>query len=295
MLPEPVLYSYTYDETAIRPEAMDCGMALDPWQAVRRFRKGKTVRAIFAAVMLGVALSFASAGIVMGNGKVDSEIRSVKSFKSVSVEGSGTLRVHKGGQRVQVTCDSNILPYVTTVVHGDELKIKFKPFTAVLKATKLEYEVTMPELTGLRLAGSGDAYIDRFQGERFSSEISGSGGVKLDLDYKSVRLTCSGSGGFDAAVKAERLDLRCSGSVDAFVNGSADKAEVIISGSGTLGAKDFAVKDARVILSGSGQVEIKVAESLDATVSGSGGIKYWGRPAINQRVSGSGRIASAGD
>jgi hypothetical protein len=245
--------------------------------------------------MLAAAALGAYADVVVGNGKVETERRNVPAFSSISVGGSGTLRVHRGTRKVEITSDSNILPYVTTTVEGGELKIGFKPFTSIMKSTKQEFDITLPDFTGLRLSGSGDAYIDAFSGDTFSATVSGSGGVKAELDYTTVALNASGSGGFDANVKADKFDLRCTGSGSAFLRGSSSRAAITISGSADVGGRDFAANDARVVISGSGNVDIRTAKSLDASLSGSGRIRYWGNPSISQRVSGSGSISKAGD
>lgn len=253
------------------------------------------MRGFIVSIMLAAAIGGVYADIVRGNGQVESERRSVPGFTSVSVSGSGTLRVHRGRQRVEIMTDSNILPYVTTSVSGGELTIGFKPFTSIMNSTKLQFDVSLPELTAVRISGSGDAYVDAFKGSSFKAFVTGSGAIKADLEYKAIALNCSGSGGFDATVKASRLDLRCSGSGAAYIKGAADRAEVALTGSGALGARNFSVADARVVISGSGEAEIKVAKSLDAVLSGSGSVKYWGSPEMSQRVSGSGRITKAGN
>jgi hypothetical protein len=244
--------------------------------------------------MLAIAVG-AYAEIVVGNGRVETERRNVPAFGSISVAGSGTLRVHKGGQKVEIACDSNVLPYITTSVVGGELKIGFKPFVSVSNLTKLQFDITCPDLSGLRLSGSGDAYVDAFKGDAFSAAISGSGGIKAELEYRSVSLNSSGSGGFDASVKAGDFKFRCSGSGGAFVRGSADRAEIVVSGSADLGARDFAVDEAHVTVSGSSRIEIRAAKTLDAVLTGSGDLRYWGNPSVSQRVSGSGRVTKAGN
>ena len=179
---------------------------------------------------------------------------------------------------------------------GSELTIGFKPLTSIMGSRKMQFEITLPELTGIRLSGSGEAYVDAFKGDSFTGIVSGSGNVKVaDLDYSGVSLTTSGSGGFEAKVKAERLDLRCSGSGGVSLTGSAARGEIAVSGSGKIGARDFAVNEARIAVSGSGNVEIKANKNLDATLSGSGSIRYWGGPSVSQRISGSGRISKAGN
>ncbi len=253
------------------------------------------MRKIIVVFIVFMIAASASADIVVGNGKISTERRVLPAFRYISITGPGTLRVHRGAQKVEVVSDSNILAYLTTSVSGDGLKIGVEPFNIIMKASKLQFDVTLPELAGLIVTGSGDVYVDSFSGDAFTAGVSGSGGIKANLNFTAVTLNGSGSGGFDVAVKAGRLDLRCSGSGDAFISGSADRTEVTISGSGTLAAKGFSVGDARITISGSGEAEIRAKRSLDVFVSGSGSVKYWGTPEINQRVNGSGRISRVGD
>jgi Putative auto-transporter adhesin, head GIN domain len=252
------------------------------------------MRSILACILAILSVG-AFAEVVTGNGRAETEQRSVPAFTSISVGGSGTLRVHRGAQKLELTCDSNILPYITTTVSGGELSIGFKPFTSINNPTKMQFDVTLPELRGVNLSGSGDAHIDAFKGAEFSAAISGSGGMKAELDYKSVSLKLSGSGGFDATVKAGRFDLACSGSGGTFIKGSADRADIALSGSAELEARGFATGDARIFASGSSRMEIRAAGSLDVALSGSGELRYWGNPSLSQRVSGSGRVYKAGD
>lgn len=249
--------------------------------------------------VLACALALLSVGAfadnVVGNGRVETEKRFVPAFSSISVGGSGTLRVHRGGQKLELTCDSNILPYITTTVADGELNIGFKPFTIINNTTKMLFDVTLPALRGVGLSGSGDAYIDAFKGEDFSGALSGSGGMKAELEYKSVSLRLSGSGGIDAAVKASRLGLACSGSGGAFIKGKADRADITLAGSAELGARDFAAEEARIVASGSSRMEIRASRSLDVALSGSGELRYWGNPSVSQVVRGSGRITKAGN
>jgi hypothetical protein len=245
-----------------------------------------------ALASLLALLSFgAFADIVVGNGKIETERRELPAFSAINVGGAATLKVHRGAQKVEISCDSNILPYITTTVSGGELTIGFKQFTSIRSLTAMQFEIAVPELAGIRLSGSGEAYIDSFKGDSFSGFVSGSCNLKAaGLDYSTASLAFSGSGGLDAKVNAERLDLRCSGSCGVSVSGRAVRGEIAVSGSSIIGARDFAVSEARIAVTGSGSVEIKALKSLDATISGSGTIRYWGSPDVSQRISGSGRI-----
>lgn len=253
------------------------------------------MKQIFASLVLALSPILAFAGIIIGNGKIASETRELPAFSSISVSGSGTLRVHRGPQKVVVACDSNILPYISTTVVNGELVIGIKPLAGIINATKYEYDVTLPELRGLRQSGSGESYVDKFSGDGFSGSISGSGGIKAELDYSKVELKVSGSAGFDATVVARDFSLRGSGSGYSTIKGRAISADLSLSGSGGFGGKDFSVDEARIGISGSGRVDIRANKRIDATMSGSGSLRYWGNPAVSQRTSGSGRLAKAGD
>jgi uncharacterized protein (AIM24 family) len=259
----------------------------------RRFRLNP--RSVLASLL--AFLSFgAFAEIVIGNGKIETQSRELPAFGAINVGGSATLKVHRGAQKVEISCDSNILPYITTTVSDGELTIGFKPLASMMGSTTMQFEITLPELVGIRLSGSGQAYVDAFKGDSFSSAISGSGSIKAtSLDYSKATLAFSGSGRFDVKVKAERFDMRCSGSSAGLLSGSAGRGEIVVSGSGRIDARDFAVNEARIAVSGSGNVEIRALSSLDVSMSGSGSVKYWGSPSVSQRTSGSGRIMKAGN
>ncbi len=255
--------------------------------------RARIIAAFLAASVIGTASS-AYADIVRGNGKVKTEGRSVSAFSSVSMAGSGNLRVHKGAGNIEITADSNILPYITTEVRGGELKIGFKPFTSIIRTTKLEFDVTVPSLEGVSISGSGDAYIDAFSGSSFSASVSGSGDIKAELDFDEIKLSASGSGNFDAEVDAEELEIRCSGSGTFKLVGSADKVDIDVSGSGDVYGRKLETMSAKVRVAGSGDVEIAVSDRLDAEALGSGDLRYWGNPEVKSRVAGSGRIKRAG-
>jgi len=230
----------------------------------------------FLAALLAALPVAAFGQVVIGNGRVETERRDVGAFSSLSLSGSGDLRVRKGPRKVTVTADSNILPYVITEVSRGRLEIGLKPMTGFLRVSKLIVEVSMPDLEGISLSGSGDAEVEKFEGGSLSASISGSGNLRAELDYREVELTISGSG---------RAELE----------GKAGSAKARISGSGDLRARDFAAKDAEIRISGSGNAELRVERRLEVEIGGSGNVRYAGSPEVSQRVRGSGSVKKIGD
>jgi len=266
------------------------------------------MRALHAASVLALALLATSCvgssssdgkaggmgllGIVTGNGKVETESRGLPGFSSVSLSGIGSLRIHSGDFKVEVTSDSNILPYIVTEVVGTELRIGMKPGIRTFRPTKIEYDVTLPALEGIGLSGSGSIHIDRFSGESFRAHISGSGSLEGELSYEKASLGVSGSGAYALSGDFGTLDLDISGSGSGVFAGTAKTCLANISGSGSISGKDFSIDALKATISGSGDLELRVKERLQASVSGSGSIGYWGKPTVDAHTSGSGRIRS---
>jgi len=243
-----------------------------------RFREVKTMR------------------ILWGNGDIESEERFETDFSSIGVSGSCKLRLHRGDYKIEVTSDSNLLPYINTRISGGTLYLGFKPFTWVVRKTELEFNVTLPELSRIGSSGSTEVEVDAFSGDVFSAFLSGSGEVKADtLDYESISLGSSGSGGFGAIVQAHDFKLHSSGSGATSIMGAAKNAEISLSGSADIDGRNFAAEEARINSSGSSLVELRVVKKLDAHISGSGDVRYWGDPAVSRHVSGSGRVQRSGD
>lgn len=231
------------------------------------------------ALLAAASLTASSCGFIdsiRANGDIQTESRAVPSFSSVALEGLGTLRIHQGAQDVEITADSNVLPYLETSVTGSRLTIGIKPFTSVWGNPTLVYDVTVPALDGVNLSGSGGATVGPFSGASFDARISGSGSMSAALDYSTISYVGSGSG-------------------DASFSGSASSANVSLMGSGGLAAKDLTATNAVVKVSGSGGVDIRVLDSLDATIYGSGQVRYWGNPSLSHIVLGSGGIYKAGN
>ncbi len=205
------------------------------------------------------------------------ESRSVKGFTSVGFGIAGNLYIKIGPQfSVELEGDKDELEEVVTELSGDRLQIKQENWRFNLRE-KVNVYITMPELEGLGVSGSGKA------------EIQSS--VKTeDLD-----LSVSGSGNiYTADLAVENLECRISGSGNIKLGGgNAKDAEVSISGSGIFYGEMTKCETMEVHVSGSGNCTCNVTESLEASVSGSGNVSYAGNPRIDARVSGSGRVRSS--
>jgi hypothetical protein len=107
-------------------------------------------------------------------------------------------------------------------------------------------------------------------------------------------VVASGSGEIEAVgIDADAFEVRSDGSAGIELRGTADRLDVKLDGSGEAELSGLPAREAHVIVNGSGGVEVRAAERLDADVDGSGSVRYYGDPQLTQRESGSGEISRA--
>jgi hypothetical protein len=226
---------------------------------------------ILSAFILAI---IASAGNAAGQTK---ETRDVKNFTKVSFGVSGNLYINIGPEfKVVLEGDKNDLDEIITEVSGGKLVIKKDNWHFNMNE-KITAYVTMPEIDGLGVSGSGKAEIrDAVKGGDLNLSVSGSG--KLFSSQLTVsKLNCSISG---------------SGDINIGTSGNAENAEISVSGSGNYMGEALKIGTADIHISGSGNCTCNVTESLKASVSGSGDVTYEGNPRVDAHVSGSGKVRS---
>lgn len=207
----------------------------------------------------------------------EKETRKLTGFTRVNFGVSGDLFINIGPEfMVVLEGEKSLLDEIETEVSGSKLVIK-KDSWHSHGNEKVTIYITMPELTGLGVSGSGKAEIkDAVKTDNLDFSVSGSGRiVTADLALGKLNVAISGSG-----------DVIIGGS------GEAQSADVSISGSGNYSGESLKIGSADFSISGSGSCKCHVTDDLEAHVSGSGNITYLGSPKIDARVSGSGRVKS---
>jgi len=211
---------------------------------------------------------------------VDKETRNVKDFTKVSFGVAGNLYINIGPEfSVVLEGNKRVLENVLTEVSGGKLVIKNENWRMNnwRMDERITVHITMPEIKGLGVSGSGKAEIkDAVRTEDLNLSVSGSGKL-FASDVTVSDLECSISG---------------SGDISLGSNGGSSKAGISISGSGNYFGESFKIGTAEIHISGSGNCECNVTESLHASVSGSGNVTYEGNPRLDAHVSGSGKVRS---
>ena len=234
-------------------------------------------RFFLALFALFASVGAAQAETVRGSGNVVSEERAVAGFDAIDLALPAHVEiVQDGSERLLLTVDDNVAPYVETEVRDGRLLVR-NPNGVDLRPTGLaRIVVHVKALASVALAGTGDVRIPMLRTARFALEVGGSGDVQLGI------------------IQARDLSARVAGSGHVSVAGDVDRLEVAISGTGTVAAARLRAKRASVSISGSGRATTWPRESLEARINGVGEIAYYGDPVVEKRIAGVGSVTRMG-
>lgn len=229
---------------------------------------------LLAAAVLPAAARAHDPDPVGGDGNKVTQLREVPAFLRIELRGPIDARVTEGpATSVAVTIDQNLQPLVTTEVRGDTLVVDTGRSLRYRGAG--EVAVTVPELRGLALEGSGDA---RVQGAEATRDVT---------------LSISGSGDVAWSGQAGKLVVRIEGSGDVALRGAAAELDARVDGSGDVGGKGLRVKSARLTVNGSGDLNATLdGGELRAELNGSGDIVWYGQATVKEiQAHGSGGVS----
>ena len=143
--------------------------------------------------------------------------------------------------------------------------------------SSVTFHVTVPRLRAFSLVGTGDAEIDRIEGERFEASIRGAGELSIaSMQVDEADLSIAGRGSVDAA-------------------GTAGDTRVSVAGSGELDARDLRSKTAWVSMAGSGEASLTVEDEAQVSLKGSGDVDISGPARCTVSRMGSGDVRCSGD
>lgn len=210
---------------------------------------------IFALVGLFFACNISTVPeeIIEGSGNVITENRELSGFTAVTLDGVGRLEIDQTGtESVGITADDNILPYITTIVRGQELVISIEENTTFSVVTDLVYNVTVQTIEGLELNGAGEIDVTNLDGESWTVKLDGGGSIT--------------------------------------VSGEVTRQEVELNGLGIYNAEDLVSQVALVEQNGAGSAVVNVTDTLDVTIDGVGSVEYIGDPTVTQELNGLGSV-----
>ncbi len=209
---------------------------------------------------------------IEGNGIQRTEERLDEGFDEIATNGDFEVYITPGNSySVEVSAESNLLPYISTQVDGRKLKIRTTGLHSLRQTLPIEIYITSPVLNGISLSGSGYIETGNFLCDDFYTNVSGSGDIVTKVNCNKIEANVSGSGSIT-------------------ISGEADYTHFMVSGSGKIKSYDLEQNDCDAIISGSGDMYVNVSHTIDAHISGSGKVFYINYPAIHTSISGSGGV-----
>jgi len=202
----------------------------------------------------------------------------VGAFDRISLAGAYDANVRTGSAiSVHAKGGENLLDRIEVEVEGGTLKIRPKHHNGFNwswgSRGKVELLITVPQLHGATLAGSGSINVDKVQGDSFEGEVAGSGEMTVgNIQVQSLKLSIAGSG-----------DLKANG-------GRAQSADVDIAGSGGVDARGVQAEQLKVSIAGSGDVQAHATKAADVSIMGSGDVTVSGGARCTIHKAGSGNV-----
>jgi hypothetical protein len=190
---------------------------------------------------------------VHGNGKTATVNREMAKFDRLDVSGAFEIKVAAGRSRqsVRITGEENILPLIATDLKGTGLAIH--PSKSICTNKPIIVEIGVTTMVALDSSGSDNVDITGLNAGKFTVNMSGSGDVELA--------------------------------------GRATHLEAVLSGAGTLDAKDLKTEETSLNISGSGNANVYASEKLGVEIVGVGEVNYYGNPKkIDKQIIGVGNL-----
>lgn len=237
-------------------------------------KKNIVTIAILALSISTNAQNWWSSKKIKGNGKMLTETRTTKDYDQINIGGSFDVILVKGKEgSITLQGEENLLEYIETKVSGDKLTVKVKEHFSIKTTKKLTATITVEEIDGIGLGGSGTIKSDfELNSNKFSISLGGSGIISLWLNAKNISTSIGGSG-------------------EVILKGAANKLTCSIGGSGDVNAYDLKTNILKTSIAGSGDIKVTVNDEIKASMVGSGNIYYKGNPSkISSNAIGSGNV-----
>jgi hypothetical protein len=239
------------------------------------------MRKSIAAAVIAASTATSACGQMHreGAGPTVSRSYQVGNFDKIEVAGPYDVSVRTGANAtVSAEGSEKLLEKTVVEVRGDKLIIRPEDHHGFFSwgwgnSGKANFTVTVPQLSGAAIAGSGDIRVDHVRGDQFEGEVAGSGGLNVDsLEVGSLKLSIGGSGSAKAG------------------GGKAQSAEYSIAGSGDIDAGQVQLQQAKVSIAGSGSVKAHSTGTADVSIMGSGDVDVSGGAKCSVSKQGSGDV-----
>lgn len=240
----------------------------------------------YAGTILALALSLSACGQISfgddekgatgtdisASGETLTRSYPLTGFTGVVAAGPDSIIVRRGAAfSVTASGDKALLDRLVLSVDGDKLEIR-RQSDFSWSGDGATVTVTLPVLTSLVIAGSGDVTADTLTGDAADVVVAGSGDATV------------------TGIAARKLDLNIAGSGNITASGTATEVESAIAGSGDISAPALTATTAEISIIGSGGVTMAVTGTADVSTAGSGDVTLTGGATCTSSKMGSGEV-----
>ena len=222
---------------------------------------------IVSAFVAAIGLLACGIGIsdIKGSGNVITRELPISDFTKVEAGNSFRVTITRADSfNVQVRADDNLVEHLDVRRSDDTLVIRLVPGKSTRNAT-LEADVSLPELTGVKLTGASRGTVNGFDATgEFSVHLSGASKLSGDI-------------------QAAQTDARLSGASSLELTGSSHDVSLRASGASKTVMEDFAIDAAEVHLSGASSATLNVKDAFGpVALSGASKLVYLGDPTFKK-------------
>lgn len=205
---------------------------------------------VAAAALSGCSMLRTLEQAVEGSGEKVRESRTAQAFSGIELNGSPDIQFRTSSTpKIWVTCDKNLLPYLSTKVKNGILVVEFTKSVSTKIQTVVEIEG--PNLKSLKVSGSGNVDASGLAGKELTVSVSGSGNVKVIGNADDVTASITGSG----TINGKSLN--------------SSKATISVTGSGDVSLR---TRKATASITGSGNIDLYGNPSVTKNILGSGSV-----------------------
>jgi hypothetical protein len=226
------------------------------------------------ALGLGLALAgtFARAG-------EEGRLYTPGPFDRVEIDGAGQVRlVQADRDEVFVSGDERMQQGVEVDRSGSRLHLSLPGAWKFWDNGKAQVEIRMRTVSRITMSGAADLFVPG----------------PLKTPHLGVDIAGAGLTHFDD-LRADELNLTISGSGESQLAGRVEAMRLSVSGRGKVTAGQLQVGHASVSISGVGNADVWVTDSLQVDISGAGHVTYAGQPKVRQSISGLGSVDASSE
>ena len=223
-------------------------------------------------ILMSFIVGISSCEIPEEPGLLTTEVRELDSFEGIIVETIGKIRLFESNEnKIIINTNENVLDDLRTYVSGGNLIIQLTGRHR--KIQKLEVDVYTSSYRYIKQNSVAD--IESMTGintERLDIIQAGVGQIELpDIITENLLITLDDVG-------------------NVTIGGSTRTLFCDLDGVGDIKLFDLAAKTGELILSGVGDIEVNVSDTLKIDLSGTGSVFYKGSPDMSINLTGIGKI-----